>query len=130
MTNLTPDQIDKLTNQFLSLAKSLSRYRFEHWNTLTSGQRTLLGDLIQNILHKTEDILAAATLLLMNEAQSSIDQLQHVTDEMDHAIEKLGSVQKAINVAGAVISLGRSILLQNPDDITASLKALIDAWKQ
>ena len=128
MATLTAQQAKFLSNNFLGLAQAIGDYRFDNWNMLSKAENKKLGDLQWLILSYGEDILALSTSLVMDEVQDSLAQINNVTLEIKETIKSLNQLQKAINVAASIVSLGGAIVSKNPKAIVAGIQGVRKTW--
>jgi hypothetical protein len=128
MAKLTAQQANDLANNFLGLAQAIGDYRFDNWNTLSKTENQSLGNFQWSILSYGEDILALSTALVMDDVQDSLAQINNVTLEIKETIKSLNHLQKAINVAACIVSLGGAIVSKNPQAIVAGIQGVRTAW--
>ena len=129
MAKLTPQQASDLASNFLGLAQAVGDFRFNNWNNLSKAENQKLGSLQWSILNYGEDILAQSTSLVMNDVQDSLARISDVTQQIKGTIDQLQKVQKAINVAASIVTLGGAIVSTNPQAIADGIKGVIEAWK-
>ncbi|GMQ27482.1 hypothetical protein [Algoriphagus confluentis] len=129
MGKLTAEQARSLSDQFYFLGMAIGDYRYTHWDKLTLEENKELSDSQFAILKTGEDMLAMAPQLVMEEAQTSLDQIQGLTKEIQDTIKNLKTIQKAIDVAAGILVLGAAILDRNPAEISQNLSGLISLWK-
>lgn len=129
MSKLTSAQANALANDFLGLAQAIGDFRYDNWNEMSKPQNQQLGKLQWSILNYGEDILALSTALVMNDVQTSLDQINDVTLEIRSTIQKLQNVQKVINVAAAIITFGGAVISKDPSAIKTGLQGVIESWK-
>lgn len=128
MAKLTAQQANDLANNFLGLAQAIGDYRFDNWNTLSKTENQKLGNFQWSILSYGEDILALSTALVMDDVQDSLAQINKVTLEIKETIKSLDQLQKAINVAASIVSLGGAIVSKNPQAIVAGIQGVRETW--
>lgn len=128
MAKLTALQANDLANNFLGLAQAIGDYRFDNWNTLSKTENQKLGNFQWSILSYGEDILALSTALVMDDVQDSLAQINKVTLEIKETIKSLNQLQKAINVAASIVSLGGAIVSKNPQAIVAGIQGVRETW--
>lgn len=129
MTKLTASEAKEWANQFLALAQSIGDYRYHHWGRLTDAENQQLAGLQWTVLSTGEDIIAFSTLLVMHDVATSLDVIKNVTKEIKETMKNLEHIQDAIELAGAIVTLGSSILSKHPEAITKSLGSLLQKWK-
>lgn len=117
MDNLTPDQARGLANLFLQVAQSIGDFELQKWDDFTPSQHTYFSYLHAKILRNAQDFLAFSTTLIMSSAEEDLHKLSEVVTLMTSTINKLQAVQKAIDIADAVVQLGGAIISRDPQAI-------------
>lgn len=130
MSKLTSVQANALANDFLGLAQAIGDFRYDNWNTLSKPQNQQLSNLQWSILNYGEDILALSTTLVMDDVQTSLDKINGITVEIRSTIQLLKNIQKAINVAAAIVTLGGAVISKDPASVNTALQGMIDSWKE
>lgn len=128
MAKLTAQQANDLANNFLGLAQAIGDYRFTNWSALSKSDNQRLGNLQWSILNSGEDILALSTTLVMTDAQGSLSQISNITQQIKGTINTLTNIQKAINVAASIVTLGAAIISKNPQSIVEGIKGVVGSW--
>lgn len=129
MPQLTSQQANELANNFLELAQAIGDFRYDHWDTLSVFDNQRLGNWQWAILNYGEDILVLSTTLVMDDVQDSLSQITQVTTEIKSSIKTLQNIQKGIDVAAAMVTLGAAIISKSPQSIVAGVTGVRDAWK-
>ena len=130
MATLTSEQANELANNFLGLSQAIGDFRYKYWNTLSTPENQKLGSLQWSILSYGEDILAFSTILVMNEAEASLKEMNQITSQIESTILKLKLVQKVIDVATAIVTLGEAILAKDTQSIGTSIDTIFDTWSE
>lgn len=128
MANLTADQANELAHNFLKLAQGIGDFRIANRHRLSPGDNQSLANWQWSIMNYGEDILAFSTTLVMNDVQSSLKIINDTTVQIKETIQHLENIQKGINVAAAVVTLGASIISKNPKAIADAIGGIVDAW--
>ncbi len=128
MAKLTSQQANELANNFLALAQAIGDYRYQNFDTLSKPQNQKIRDLHWSILNYADDLYTLSATLVMDDVQSSLTSIGAVTTQIKATYKTLQNVQKAINVAASVVTLGASILSKNPQAIADSIGGLVDTW--
>jgi hypothetical protein len=128
MAKLTAHHANELANNFLALAQSIGDYRYQNFDTLSKSQNQKIRDLHWSILNYADDLYTLSATLVMNDVQNSLASIGAVTTQIKATYKTLQNVQKAINVAASVVTLGASILSKNPQAIAESIGGLVDTW--
>lgn len=128
MAKLTAQQANELANNFLALAQAIGDYRYQNFDNLSKPQNQKIRDLHWSILNYADDLYTLSATLVMDDVQASLASISSVTSQIKATYKTLQNVQKAINVAATVVTLGASILSKNPQAIADSIGGLVDTW--
>ena len=63
--------------------------------------------------------------LTLEDAEQALNQISVATQTADHALDKLAGIDKAVQIASAVIVLGAAISSQNPSQIISAAKLVV-----
>ncbi len=130
MVNLTAQQGNELANNFLALAQAIGDYRYQNFNILTKQQNQKMRDLHWSILNYADDLYTLSASLVMIDVKTSLTLINTITLKIKKTYNTIQNVQKAINVAVSVVTLGASILSKNPLAIADSISGLDDNWNK
>jgi hypothetical protein len=129
-TTLTDDQMQQLAQFFHDISVAIGQVRLD---AIKAGARLTDSGIIQLqgytfSLKNVSDNLAlqSANLTLENAAQA-LQQISVATQTADHALDKLAKIDKAIQIASAVIVLGAAITTRDPLQITTAAKSVVNA---
>jgi len=128
MATLTAKQVNELANKFLALAQSIGDYRYANYDNLTKSQNQKLRESHRRILDYSDHLFTLSATLVMQDVESSLASIGEITDQINYTYKSLQNVQKAINVASSVVTLGASIISKNPQAIADSIGDLVDTW--
>lgn len=128
MAALTSVQANALSNSFLGLAQAIGDFRYNNWNLLSKSENQRLGNLQWSVLNYGEDILAFSTTLVINDVEDSLARIKKITSQIKGTIGGLHDIQKGINVAAAIVTLGAAIISRKPASIGDALGGVIDTW--
>ncbi len=128
MAKLTSKQANRLANDFLGLAQAIGDFRYKNWDSIPKAKNKKLGDLQWSILNYGEDIIALSTTLVMEEAAQSLERINQITLEINKNILHLKDIQKGIDLAAAIVTLGAAILSKQPVTITSAISGVVDTW--
>jgi hypothetical protein len=126
MATLTSQQATDLANDFLALARAVGDFRYRNWYALSKEEKQELAALKASIMKSGEDILALSASLVMDDVQTSLDQIKNLTSQIKGTIENLHNIQKGINVAAAIVTLGTAIISRNPRSIIEAINGVAD----
>ncbi|PKH52255.1 hypothetical protein CXF68_16835 [Tenacibaculum sp. Bg11-29] len=121
MANLTSQQINVLANNFLALAQAIGEYRYTNYESLTDNQNMVLRDSHRRTLDYSDNLFTLSATLVMNDVDDSLARLDAITHEIKNTYESLSDVQKAINIAATIVTLGASVFSLNPQAIVDAL---------
>lgn len=130
MPQLNSRQIRELGDAFLAFAQGVGNYRMENAENLTPAQHQRIRDFHWTLLNYADDLYTTSAILVMNEVRASLDNIRQVTADIHKTYQKLKAVQKAIDVAGAGVTLGAALFSKNPQAIADAIQGLADAWKK
>jgi len=64
----------------------------------------------------------------MDDVQTSLAQINNVTAQIKGTIKNLQNIQKGINVAASVVTLGAAIISKNPETVASAISGAVHAW--
>jgi len=129
MARLTSKQANELAGNFLGLAQAIGDFRFSNWKELPKEDNQRLGSLQWSILNYGEDILAFSTILVMDEVKVSLEKIRDISKEIKENINSIKNIQKGINIAAAIVTLGAAIISKNARSVTDAIDCLATEWK-
>jgi hypothetical protein len=131
MAQLTAQQANELADNFSGMAQAIEEYRQHNFDILSKKENKEIKDLYLSVLNYADELytLSATLTLVMDNVKSSLSSINEVTNNMKDTCKTLQNVQKAINVASSVVTLGAAILSKNTQTIADSIKGLVDTWK-
>jgi len=124
MEKLTSQQVNELANYFLEMSQALGDYRYQYFDTLSREQNQQIKDLLDLIRKYANDLFTLSAILVMDDVQTSLSSIGEITNQMKTVYKKLQDVQRAINIAASVVTLGEAILTKNPRSIADSIGGL------
>jgi hypothetical protein len=129
MERLTSHEAKDLANQFLALAQAIGDWRYNHWSELSETQRQQLANHHRSVLEYGEEVLALSTVLVMEDVSNSLSAIKSVSGKITASLGTLADIQKGIDVAAAVVTLGAAIVSKNPLAIGGAIEGLVEGWK-
>jgi hypothetical protein len=126
MANLTAQQINELADNFSALAHAIGEYRSQNFNALTTQQKQMIEEFYKSILDYADNFYALSATLVMDDVQASLTTIGDITTQIKATFNTLQNVQKAINIAASVVTLGSSIFSKDPQKIANSIVELLD----
>lgn len=121
MAKLTSKQVNELANNFLALAQAIGDYRYKNYDYLTDNENKTLRELHRRILNYSDDLYTISASLVMDDIDDSLTILDSITKKIMKSYKSLKDVQKAINIATNVVTLGASIFSLSPQAIVDSM---------
>ena len=129
MAKLTSQQANELANYFLAMAQIIGDYRIQNFDALSKEQNQNIEDLFNLILKHADFLFTLSATLVMDDIQTSLSAIGEVTGKMKSTYKTLQDVQKAINIAASVVTLGEAILKKNPKAIAEAIGGLAGVLK-
>ncbi len=124
MGKLTAQQVNELANHFLEMAEALETYREQNFAAISGRQNKEIKDLHQSILKFADDFYTLSATLVFDDVQSSLSVIRELKIKMQNTFQTLQDVQKGINIAGSVVTLGNAIVKIDPKAIAEALITL------
>jgi len=129
MAQLTAQQANDLSNQFLALAQAIGDFRYNHWNDLSKAQHHRLASQHWSVLNYGEDILALSTALIIDDVSSSLASIKMITGQIKSTLGTLKDIQKGIDITAVIVMLGAAIISQSPIAIAGAIQELGQRWR-
>lgn len=129
MAKLTSKQAYDLASNFLGLAQAIGDFRYANWYLLSKDDNQKLGNLQWSILNYGEDILAFSTILVMDEVKDSLAKIDDITTKIKENMNTIKNIQKGINLAAAMVTLGAAIISKNARSVNDAIECLVKEWK-
>jgi hypothetical protein len=124
MPKLNTAEANELAMHFLALAQSIGDYRFRNWKRLSRKENHKLGNFQWSVLNFGEDMLALSTVLVMDDIENSLAAIGDLTKKVEQTLSGLGKIQKIINCAAAIVSMGGAIIAKDPSAIEKAIENL------
>ena len=124
MANLTAQQVTDLANNFSSVVDSFDDFIVHPPSGVTPTQQ--LSDLRDSIARTAGDLYAVSTVLVMDDVDTSLQQIKAITDDMSKTLSTVSNIQKGIDIATSVVNLGSAVLSRDPGTIATAVKGLAD----
>ncbi len=130
-SKLSSDDVFTLSKSFHDMAVTVGNYRFDHWDQLTSAQRSRLESEQWTLLNTSSDLNAQSVLLKIQAMESELQTLQGAAAAMTSVANKLDSIKKALTVAASAVAFGASLYMagstMNLDAAIAAANNLVGA---
>lgn len=128
MATLTSQQANELANYFLAMAEAVGDYRYQNFDSLSAQENKEIKDSLEFIRKCANELFTLSATLVMDDAQNSLSAIKEVTNQMKSTYKTLQDVQKAINIAASIVTLGKAILGKSPQQIADATGKLADCW--
>jgi len=129
-TTLSDDQMQNLAQSFHDIAVEIGQVRL---NAISSGSKLTDPAIVQlqGYVYSLMNVAAgfamqAANLTLAN-ADQAVNQISLATKAADRALDKLQSIDKAVNIASSVIVLAMAISTKDPGQIESAARSVAKA---
>jgi hypothetical protein len=126
MANLTPQQANDLANHFKTMGAAVGDYKRQNFDRLSKQQIQGISELHGTILNYANEMYTLSAILVIDDVEASLASISEVTNRMNSTYQTLKDIQKVINIAGAVVNLGKAIVDRNPHSILVTLSSLED----
>jgi len=127
---LSDDQMQNLAQSFHDIAVEIGQVRL---NAISSGSKLTDPAIVQlqGYVYSLMNVAAgfamqAANLTLAN-ADQAVNQISLATKAADRALDKLQSIDKAVNIASSVIVLAMAISTKDPGQIESAARSVAKA---
>jgi alkylhydroperoxidase/carboxymuconolactone decarboxylase family protein YurZ len=129
-TTLSDDQMQDLAQSFHDIAVEIGQVRL---NAIAAGSKLTDPAIVQlqGYVYSLMNIAAsfamqAANITLANVDQA-VNQISLATKAADQALDKLQSIDKAVNIASSVIVLAMAISTKDPGQIESAARSVANA---
>lgn len=129
MPTLTAEQLTSLGDSFLAFAQAVGNYRMEHRSSLSKSENKKIRDLHWELLEYADRFYTNAAKGVIYDVENSLKQIRNVTGQINKTYQRLESIQKAIDIAAAGITLAAAIFKKDPLAADGALSDLIKTWK-
>lgn len=125
MANLTSEQVKQLADNLLRMTNALGDYRYENFGQLSQEENLRIKELHSQQLEHTTELYTKSALLVMDDAESSLNKIASITEQTKELYKKLTDVQKILDRATAVLNLAAAIISLDTKEITSSIESLL-----
>lgn len=125
MSNLTAQQVRELADNLLRMTNALGNYRYENFDRLSEEENWQIKELHRKQLENTTELYTRSAVLVMDEVETSIQQIDTITKETIALYKKLGTVQVVLDRATSILTLAAAVIGLDPKGITSSIKSLL-----
>jgi hypothetical protein len=129
-TTLTDDQMQQLAQFFHDISVEIGQVRLDAIKAgaaLTDPGIVQLQGYIFSLKNVSDNLAVQSANLTLQNADQALQQIAVATQTADHALDKLTDIDKAVQIASAVIVLGAAITTRDPSQILGAAKSVITA---
>ena len=129
-TTLSDDQVQALAQSFHDIAVEIGQVRL---NAITAGSKLTDPAIIQlqgyvfSLMNVAAGFAIQAAKLTLANADQAVNQISLATKAADRALDKLQSIDKAVNIASSVIVLAMAISTKDPLQIESAARSVAKA---
>ena len=129
-TTLSDDQMQVLAQSFHDIAVEIGQVRL---NALAAGSKLTDPAIVQlqgyifSLMNVAAGFAIQAANLTLTNADQAVNQISLATKAADRALDKLQSIDKAVNIASSVIVLAMAISTKNPGQIEGAARSVAKA---
>jgi hypothetical protein len=129
-TTLTDDQMQQLAQFFHDISVAIGQVRLDAIKagaSLTDSQIVQLQGYVFSLKNVSDNLAVQSANLTLQNADQALQQIAVATQTADHALDKLADIDRAVQIASAVIVLGAAITTRDPSQILGAAKSVISA---
>jgi hypothetical protein len=129
-TTLTDDQMQQLAQAFHDISVAIGQVRLDAIKagaSLTDAGIVQLQGYVFALKNVSDNLAVQSANLTLQNAAQALQQISVATQTADHALDKLAKIDKAIQIASAVIVLGAAIASHDPSQIASAAKSVVTA---
>ncbi len=129
-TTLSDDQMQTLAQSFHDIAVEIGQVRL---NAITAGSKLTdpaivhLQGYVFSLMNVAAGFAMQAANLTLANADQAVNQISLATKAADRALDKLQSIDKAVNIASSVIVLAMAISTKDPGQIESATRSVAKA---
>jgi hypothetical protein len=129
-TTLSDDQMQALAQSFHDIAVEIGQVRL---NAITAGSKLTDPAIVQlqgyifSLMNVAAGFAMQAANLTLANADQAVNQISIATKAADRALDKLQSIDKAVNIASSVIVLAMAISTKDPGQIESAARSVAKA---
>lgn len=129
-TTLTDDQMQQLAQSFHDISVAIGQIRLDAIKagaSLTDAGVVQLQGYVFSLKNISDNLALQAANLTLQNADQTLQQISLATQTADHALDKLANIDKAIQIASAVIVLGAALSSRDVSQIGTAAKGVVTA---
>lgn len=129
-TTLTDDQMQQLAQAFHDISVAIGQIRLDSIKAgaaLTDSNIVQLQGYVFSLKNVSDNLALQSANLTLQNADQALQQISVATQKADHALDKLANIDKAVQIASAVIVLGAAISSRDMWQIGTAAKGVVTA---
>jgi hypothetical protein len=129
-TTLTDDQMQQLAQSFHDISVAIGQVRLDAIKagaSLTDPNIVQLQGYVFSLKNVSDNLALQSANLTLENADQALQQISVATQKADLALDKLAKIDKAVQIASAVIVLGAAISSRDLSQIGAAAKGVVTA---
>jgi hypothetical protein len=129
-TTLSDNQMQTLAQSFHDIAVEIGQVRL---NAITTGSKLTDPVIVQlqgyvfSLMNVAAGFAIQAANITLANADQAVNQISLATKAADQALDKLQSIDKAVNIASSVIVLAMAISTKDPGQIESAARSVAKA---
>ena len=127
-TTLTDDQMQQLAQAFHDISVAIGQVRLDAIKggaSLTDSPIVQLQGYVFSLKNVSDNLAVQSANLTLQNVGQTLNQISVATQTADHALDKLANIDKAVQIASAVIVLGAAITTHDPSQIANAAKSVV-----
>lgn len=129
-TTLTDDQMQQLAQDFHDISVAIGQVRLDAIKAgaaLTDPGIVQLQGYVFSLKNVSDNLAVQSANLTLQNADQALQQISLATKTADHALDRLANIDKAVQIASAIIVLGAAITTRDPSQILGAAKSVVTA---
>ena len=129
-TTLTDDQMQQLAKYFHDISFEIGQVRLDAIKAgaaLTDPGIVQLQGYVFSLNNVSDNLAVQSANLTLQNADQALQQISVATKAADHALDQLANIDKAVQIASAIIVLGAAITTRDPSQILGAAKSVVTA---
>jgi hypothetical protein len=125
---LTDDQMQQLAQAFHDISVAIGQIRLDAIKagaSLTDPPIVQLQGYVFSLKNVSDNLAVQSANLTLQNVDQILNQISVATQTADHALDKLADIDKAVQIASAVIVLGAAITTHDPSQIANAAKSVV-----
>jgi alkylhydroperoxidase/carboxymuconolactone decarboxylase family protein YurZ len=129
-TTLSDDQMQDLAQSFHDIAVEIGQVRL---NAIAAGSKLTDPAIVQlqgyvfSLMNIAASFAMQAANITLANVDQAVNQISLATKAADQALDKLQSIDKAVNIASSVIVLAMAISTKDPGQIESAARSVANA---